>query len=70
MSIEKIKEFNKQQFLDDFKRVRDILVVTEWTYAFFRVTKKEVLKMAETCEIKYYITDDIFVVKRDVMVIK
>lgn len=70
MSVKKIKEFNEQKFLDDLKRVRDVLVQPDWTQAYFRVTKKDVKKMAETCEIKYYMTDKIFVVKRDVMVIK
>lgn len=70
MSVKKIKEFNQQEFLDDLKRVRDILVQPDWTQAYFKVAKRDVRKMAETCEIKYYMTDEIFVIKRDVMVIR
>lgn len=69
MSVKKIKEYNCQKFLDDLKNVRDVLAATGQTQALFKLMKKDVKKMAETCEIKYYITDKVFVVKRDVMVI-
>lgn len=70
MSVKKIKEWNSQEFLDDLKRVRDILVQPDITQAYFRITKRDLKRMAETCEINYYMTDKIFVVKRDVMVVR
>lgn len=70
MSVKKIKEWNSQKFLDDLKRVRDILVQPDITQAYFRITKSDLKRMAETCEINYYMTDKIFVVKRNVMVVR
>ena len=69
MSIKKIKKHNSQQFLDDLKRVRDVMVITPKSNAYLHVTKKELRKEAETCKISYYITDKIFISVRDVMVV-
>ncbi|MGL4806824.1 MAG: hypothetical protein ACRC26_10815, partial [Bacteroidales bacterium] len=69
MNIKKIKIHNSQTFLDDIKRVREIMCFSQYTNAFFQLKKKDVLKHAQNAEIKYYITDDIFMVKRDVMVL-
>ena len=69
MSAKKIRENNSQTFVDDIKRVRDVLISPRDTSGYFKVTKKEVRKMAEDYEIKYYVTNEIFVVERDVMVI-
>lgn len=69
MSIRKIKKYNSQTFLNDLKRVREVMVYAEHSESYFRILKKEVKELAEGIEIKYYITDAIFKVKRDVMVI-
>ena len=69
MSIKKIREHNSQKFLDDLKRVREIMVYTEHTNTYFQILKKDLLRDAETNAITYYITDKIFVSKREVMVI-
>jgi len=69
MSIKKIKVHNSQQFLDDLKRVRDVMVIPVRSKAYLHVSKKELRKEAEEVEIKYYITDKIFISVRDVMVI-
>ena len=69
MSIKKIKEHNSQQFLDDLKRVRDVMVITTKSNAYLHVSKKELRKEAEDGEIRYYITDKIFRSVRDVMVV-
>lgn len=69
MSIKKIRRNNSKQFLEDLKRVRDVMVVASCTDIFLKVTKKELLTEAETTRIEYFITDKIFKVKRDVMVI-
>lgn len=39
------------------------------TATFLCVTKKEVIQEAATKKIEYYITDKIFILRRDVMVI-
>lgn len=69
MSIKKVKEHNSQQFLDDLKRVRTVMVFAPNTGTFLTITKKELLKEAENIHIKYHINDKIFKIKRDVMVI-
>ena len=69
MSIKKIKEHNSQQFLDDLKRVGDVMVITPKSNAYLHVSKKELRKEAEGGKINYYITDKIFRRVRDVMVV-
>ena len=69
MSINKIKKFNDQKFLDDLKSVRDVMVIPNQSNACLRVTKKDLLKEAQTSKIVYYLTDKIFVVKRMAMVV-
>jgi hypothetical protein len=69
MSIKKIKEHNSQQFLDDLKRVRDVMVIMPKSNAYLHVTKQELRKEAMEGKIHYYITDTIFRVVRDVMVV-
>ena len=62
-------KLNDQKFLDDLKRVRDVMVHSSISETFLHVSKTEVLREAETSKIVYYMTDGIFKVKRDVMVI-
>lgn len=69
ISIKKIKQHNPQTFIDDIKRVRGVMVYAENTNSYYSVLKKEVLHNAESSPICYYITDKIFLVKRDIMVI-
>ena len=69
MNIKKIKEHNPQSFLDDLKRVREIMVYTEHTNSYYKILKHELLRDAEEKAITYYITDSIFARKRDDMVI-
>lgn len=67
--IKKILQFNDRKFLDDLKSVRDVLVIPPKSGAYLHVLKKEVLREAETTRIEYYLTYDIFVVRRLAMVI-
>lgn len=69
MSIKEIKKHNPLSFLDDLKRVREIMVYAEHTNSYYQILKKDLLRDAERQTITYYITRDIFVVKRDVMVV-
>lgn len=68
-SIKKMRESNEQRFFDDLKMVYEFMVYCHRTNGFFKIRKSEVLKTAETSEIRYYITDKIFVSRRNVMVI-
>ena len=69
MNIKKIKEHNPQSFLDDLKRVREIMVYTGHINSYYKILKHELLRDAEEKAITYYITDSIFARKRDVMII-
>ncbi len=69
MNVKKILEHNSQQFLEDLKRVGEIMVIPIHSNVYLKVIKKEVKRDAEVGEIHYYITDKIYKVKRDVMVI-
>lgn len=69
MSIKEIKKHNPQSFLDDLKRVREVMVYAEHTNSYYQILKKDLQRDAERQTITYYITRDIFVVKRDVMVV-
>lgn len=69
MSIKKIKQHNPQKFLDDLRRVRDIMVIMPKSNACLHVKKSELMREAQEGKIHYYITDRIFMVARDVMVV-
>lgn len=69
MSVKKVKENNDPQFVKDFRRVFEIMVWCEKTRCWLWVKKKDVWDNAQKKEIRYYITNEIFVRKRDTMVI-
>ena len=69
MKIKEIKKHNGEQFLIDFKKVRAIMTSPATTDEYFYLRKNDVLKNAEKCKISYYLTDEIFLVKRTTMVI-
>lgn len=69
MSKKQILKYNSRQFLIDIKRVSEVMIHSDKTMGTFKIRKLDVLKQAEETEIKYYITDKIFVSKRDSMVI-
>jgi TolB-like protein len=69
MSVRKIKIKNDQKFLDDLKKVSEVLVIAEKSNAYLPVTKQRVKQEAETEKIHYYLTRKIYKVGRLVMVI-
>lgn len=60
---------NKEDFKVDLKKVRDVMTYAPETVAYFKVSKREVLREAKDSVITYYLTDSVFVNKRTVMVI-
>lgn len=68
-SKKKILQSNVPEFFDDLKKSSEIMVFTGKTRHFFKIRKIELLESAERSEIRYYLTDEIFKVKRTVMVI-
>lgn len=69
MKTSEIKKHNSDQFLKDLKRVSEVMVKAPLTGWYFKILKKDVLKEASEGKIHYYLTNEIFKVKRDVMVI-
>ena len=68
--LKEIKKYNDKNFIADLKKVRDVLVYAQSSGTMFKVSKKEVMKEAAVGKIDYYISDKIFVVKRNAMVIR
>lgn len=64
-----IIKYNGKQFLKDLNRVSDVMVWAPHTGAWIRTTKREARGVASYKRITYEITDKVFKVKRDVMVI-
>lgn len=69
MNRAKILKNNEPKFLKDLKSVTEAGVLAENTGVYFKTLKNEVLKWAETEEIRYYISEDVYMVRRKVMVI-
>ena len=57
MKTKLIKKHNPQSFLDDLKRVREVMVYAECTNSYYQILKKDLLRDAERKAITYYITD-------------
>lgn len=68
MRVKEIKKHNPQSFLDDLRRVREVMVYAECTNSYYQILKKDLLRDAERKAITYYITDT-FIIKRNVMVV-
>ena len=67
--MKKIREKNSEQFIKDIKAVREVMVYATANHTYLKVLKKEVLLEAKYKKIQYYLTDTIFVVERNVMVL-
>ncbi|MBL7868863.1 MAG: hypothetical protein JNM71_12685 [Flavobacterium lindanitolerans] len=65
----KIKQHNDAVFLSDIKKVTAVLVWADASETFLKTTKREVLKSAENNKIIYRLTNDVYKVRRLVMVI-
>ena len=70
ISIKQIKKNNSEKFLEDVKLATSIMVFAPSTGVHLEVKKKDIKKEAQTERINYYMTDAIFVVRRQVMIIK
>lgn len=46
MKTKLIKKHNPQSFLDDLKRVREVMVYAEYTNSYYQILKK---RLAERC---------------------
>ena len=64
-----ILRFNNPRLLEDIYKVRDVMVYVEQSNAYLKVRKMDVLQEAEDRNISYRMTDAIFVVKREVMLV-
>lgn len=68
MKTKLIKKHNPQSFLDDLKRVREVMVYAECTNSYYQILKKDLLRDAKGKQ-SHIITDTIFIIKRNVMVV-
>ena len=66
MRVKEIKKHNPQSFLDDLRRVREVMVYAECTNSYYQILKKDLLRDAERKAITYYITDTIFIIKNQI----
>jgi hypothetical protein len=62
--IDKVRYFNRQSFIDDFKSAKTILVYPERTQDTFKITKGELWEAAKRGEIHYTMDLCPFIVKR------
>lgn len=67
--IKEVRKYNPDQFVQDFKKLYSFVVMTKYSY-FFEVKKSDVWKIAKTREVIYEITRDLYVSRRDSMIIK
>ena len=44
MRVKEIKKHNPQSFLDDLKRVREVMVYAECTNSYYQILKKDLLR--------------------------
>ena len=69
MKTKEILKHNHPDFLKDVKRIGGVVVFPEDTRGVFHITKRELLLRAEKQKIHYYISDNLFTAKREVMVV-
>lgn len=69
MSIKSIRSINGQKFIDDLKSVTEVLVYADTSKVFITVAKKYLMREAETQKIEYYLSRNIYTVKRLVMIV-
>lgn len=62
-----VKQHNDQAFIKDLKRVREVMVLC--SAGFLCVKKSEVWQAAKEKKIQYIITNEVFIQKRDTMVL-
>jgi hypothetical protein len=69
MNIKRIKQNNPKEFINDLKSVREVMIKATQTGIFLQVRKIDLVSEAENRKINYYMTDEIFVRKRNVMIV-
>lgn len=69
MKISKIRLYNKQDFIDDLNSARRVLSIPKYSGVLLQTTKKWVSEQAEDNKIEYYMTNKLFIVPQNVMVI-
>jgi len=67
--IEGTRKHNPREFLNDLKRVRDVLVYSSTSNIFLKVRKKEVISESKKGTIHYYLSDKVFYNRRLSMII-
>jgi hypothetical protein len=52
-SIKEVLKFNSDKFLQDVSYCKEIVVMTHTTDSCFKISKRELLRRAESCTINY-----------------
>lgn len=66
--MKKVRENNGQIFIDDFKKVSEVMARTE-TGKYFKILRRDVWESAMEGRVSYMLTRDIYIVRRMVMVV-
>ena len=66
---DKVRAFNSQSFIKDFKRVRNIVILAASTCVYLSTTKLEVWETAKFTTIRYKLRTDIYKDQRETMII-
>lgn len=69
MSKKEIRQYNDQRFFDDLKKATSVMVYASSTGTYLSIMKKELLNEARNLKVSYYMTNDVFKVRRLVMVV-
>ena len=69
MGVKQVLVNNDRQFLVDLKRISECMVISEVSNCYLTVKKSQVLKEANEMEIRYRLTNKIYKVGREVMII-
>lgn len=64
-----VRKYNSEEFINDFKRIREFVIKSR-NRDLYTVSKAQVWENAKKAEIFYEITDRIYLVKRNVMLLK
>ncbi len=67
--IKEVRNKNGQQFIDDFKKYKTVVVMPQYTKGFYIALRSDVWEYAKDRKLLYLIRNDVFKNQREVMVI-
>lgn len=67
--IKQVRAVNGEQFIKDFRKYQQIVIYAQCSKVFMTVRRLEVWELAKREKITYMLSNDIYIVKRTVIVI-